>query len=592
VVLLRLPLTLLLFAAASILLVSEAYHRSIRTPDAWVVAVEASGAFEKTTQQWAPDVVNTRLVQTWPRVNKPVLREADDLVKRVISTDWLRIKTREVAAAGLRYAVGQSDELSLTIALADRVDAGAAVLGERAALSPLATAAWERLTEMAARGASRRELPFGIQAQPDVWLKAIQVAAPRDWVGAAFGREIDQAADWLTGRTNRLSVTIPLHERRHGVAEAMALLVRHSNVLPYLREHIVRPALVDRLPNTMLVPQAGIRLTAAETADALVGIADSDWAAVCRDSIVQATAQYLTGEADRLELSVPLDPLIDQVAARITGLILSKVRAWLEQQPRCEGSRAVAWLKGKINPLSCRPSRLEKAAAIAVLSAHVRSLVKKAIAERAEDPWVHGEEDVKRLVDDHTWALIQRARRWGQTGIQIREETIRDALARDAPGILDRVLTLVRAGVQLDGAPLQLELETRLGPDRLRRARRGLDLMDRYRYAPLVGLLALMLLSLVIPGGARTRLWWTALGPFAAGAVIAAAAMYGEISLPAEAVTPTLDQAALQRVALLAVPAAEAMIGVFMESLAGLAAVMTACAVGLFGVGGLLGRSE
>lgn len=444
--------TLLAATTATLIGVGVADH-VVLTPRFVSAGVRDAGIPRFVAVDITPSLVVRRLAEYYPTASEGVLDEAARLTSRVVTEEWVAVQTDRAVASVVAWIRGESEQIAVTIPVADRLRAAAADVRQRLHDSPLAIAFYQRLMGWGIDRvcAKQAALPFDITVDRAAWAEALMTAAPQGWVLDMLGRQLQQGVDFLTGDAERLSVTLPVQERQEGVSAAIRLLVAQSNVFGFLREHVVRPMIYVKLAGRELVPGARIKLDLDELVGVLDGVLDTDYVATRRADIVRVLADYVVGRTPRLELRIPLAPIKAQVAERLIALAIRKAREYVATQPPCTAAENAALLSGRGDPLGCRPPDIAVEAASKIAAAHCRTRIAAALDEYVPDEYVHTEERIKARVGPHAWKLVQRGREIMTRGATMDETFLRGLAAERGSDVLDSVLQVTRTGLHLTG---------------------------------------------------------------------------------------------------------------------------------------------
>ena len=150
--------------------------------------------------------------------------EAAGFIRRVVPPEWLRASLEEAVDEALPYLVNEADGFETTIELKERVDSLAEVVGEvvgKAGSDDLIID--DVVMPAAARNLeSQTDAIDGAGLTPEQILGAVREELTPEWAAEIRGQLIGSVADYLTGRSDILEVTIELGDRRGRIVEALA----------------------------------------------------------------------------------------------------------------------------------------------------------------------------------------------------------------------------------------------------------------------------------------------------------------------------------------------------------------------------------
>ena len=143
--------------------------------------------------------------------------------RRVATPDWVQTNVEAALDELTPYIVGDRDTFEVKVQLSDRTELALeevkALLRESDAYDLLydeviAPQVEESLGEIV-------ELPFGITVTDDEVLSALRQAAPPDWVQEQAERVIDEASQYLTGRSETLDISVLLADNKRDARDIL-----------------------------------------------------------------------------------------------------------------------------------------------------------------------------------------------------------------------------------------------------------------------------------------------------------------------------------------------------------------------------------
>ena len=150
--------------------------------------------------------------------------EAAGFIRRVVPPGWLQASLDEAVDEALPYLVNEADGFETTIELKERVDSLAEVVGEvvgKAGSDDLIID--DVVMPTAARNLEgRTDAVDDAGLTPEQILGAVRDELTPEWAAEIRGQLVGSVADYLTGRSDILEVTIELGDRRGRIVEALA----------------------------------------------------------------------------------------------------------------------------------------------------------------------------------------------------------------------------------------------------------------------------------------------------------------------------------------------------------------------------------
>ena len=137
-------------------------------------------------------------------------------VKRVLSPEWLQENVEQVVEQVVPYVTGQTDESSITIPLADRMEDAVKVAEELVRDADIYNYLLEERArpEMAKSDVALRlsNLPYGMTLTPDQISADIEEVLPEEWLRERIEEVLDEVTPYATGKAGRLRPPHPVAE--------------------------------------------------------------------------------------------------------------------------------------------------------------------------------------------------------------------------------------------------------------------------------------------------------------------------------------------------------------------------------------------
>ncbi len=148
-------------------------------------------------------------------------------IKTVVPKAWLATQIENATDQLVPYLQGKSEHFTITVPLADRVEAAAKAIKDLIHKGDASSVLIDEMLvpqvmKMTSQGV---QLPYGVtvtQAEASTTLRAI---FPPDWTEARLNDVVDATAAYFTGKAKTLSVTIPIADRKDAAYQAIGTLV-------------------------------------------------------------------------------------------------------------------------------------------------------------------------------------------------------------------------------------------------------------------------------------------------------------------------------------------------------------------------------
>ena len=144
----------------------------------------------------------------WAREGLPGGIEVSDeriagAARSVLPPEWAREHGQRIFDEATPYVKGDTDELVISVPLADRVDIASAEVKDILAESQTYDLLYDEVVApeiMKSLGETVEGLPFGLTASSATVISALREAAPRSWVRTQVERLIDEATPYIAGQ--------------------------------------------------------------------------------------------------------------------------------------------------------------------------------------------------------------------------------------------------------------------------------------------------------------------------------------------------------------------------------------------------------
>jgi len=503
--------TLALSLTASIFLLKVEY--TVFDARFYVEHLQRAGTFDALSNEMVAEAARARIEAHYAGTRETIVEEVTTVARESLPPEWFEARTLGVLSPLLEYLIGNVDHVEVRLPAADRVKAASEVLARRIPGSEFAEALYDSALDRVSDEIILRmkRLPFGMTISRKMWKTAIEMAASESWVVASALTQIDRLASYLVGETDSLALTIPLNERKEGVAAAIELLVHESNTIEFLKREVIAPAIEERIKGRVIVPSVGIGLSKEECTAAFELVLSSEWLKEREHDIVETMVNYLVGKTDTLDLVVPLGPVKAMVAEALAKAVDTKVEGYYDSLPVCTHNLLAQQLMGTHDELDCRPPGVTYQTSKLLMGINTRAQVWEVLDAKLPDELVHSEAKTRAYVGEPAWARIEQARGWMQNGLVIEEDQLRSYMNQDREDTLERILEVTRAGVEFTEDDVRTLIGEENGETRFEDIRATLLTLQRTRW-PLAFAVCLSTLFLAFCARLQLRTLFIGLG--------------------------------------------------------------------------------
>ena len=181
----------------------------------------------------------------WAREGLPGGIEVSDeriagAARSVLPPEWAREHGQRIFDEATPYVKGESDELVISVRLADRVDVAAGEVKDILAESPAYDLLYDEVIApeiLKELGDTIEGIPFGETVSSAEVVAALRDAAPPSWVRAQVEHLIDEATPYIAGRAEGFEFQVSLVENKR---------LAHGALTRFVERKI--QARIDRLP--------------------------------------------------------------------------------------------------------------------------------------------------------------------------------------------------------------------------------------------------------------------------------------------------------------------------------------------------------
>ena len=239
------------------------------------------------------------------------------------------------------YVTGQTDESSITIPLADRMEDAVKVAEELVRDADIYNYLLEERArpEMAKSDVALRlsNLPYGMTLTPDQISAGIEEVLPEEWLRERIEEVLDEVTPYATGKADDFALLIPLQNRADAallVLEGWLLTGLDGGTYDYLLEEQIAPTVSGSLGPEVGIP-FGITITDDEVVDAIGQVLPLSWVSDHISEAFGAMGPYLTGQTDSFTIEIPLRDRVEIAVETLQVTTDAKFQAFIDSLPTC-----------------------------------------------------------------------------------------------------------------------------------------------------------------------------------------------------------------------------------------------------------------
>lgn len=261
----------------------------------------------------------------------------DDLVlslNRALPPEWVQEVAEQILDQPGKYLTGQRDDFTVTIEGSDRV---VAVVDEFKTLTRKADAynlLFEQVVVPRIGEAMARDLPYGIEVEPERLEESVRRVVPPEWVQANVESALDSVTPYIVGDADSFEVRVELADRVNIASDEIKAILRESDAYDLVYDEVVEPIIDENLGMAARL-DFDISISRTEITEALRVVAPPEWVQEQAELIIDATGRYITGETDTLRISIDLRDNKANARSSLVQMARQRFDAVVDDLPPC-----------------------------------------------------------------------------------------------------------------------------------------------------------------------------------------------------------------------------------------------------------------
>ena len=253
--------------------------------------------------------------------------------------EWLQEQTEEIIQQWIPYITGDSDEFTILIPAADRLDALGRVTIVELQEGNSYTLLFDDVVGPLAEDqlGENGKLPFGVSLTAESTVASAQRVFSAQWLQGHVNNVTGQLVPYLSGETDSFAITFPIDDRIQVAVPAAKRLLADSNVYNLLSNPEFETEVSNVLEDTGELP-CGIVVTAADVVPLIGEVVDPQWIQQRTESTLDQVSVYLTDPQADTILVIPLKDRIQAALARNDApvkLFLRRIDAYEKVYRNC-----------------------------------------------------------------------------------------------------------------------------------------------------------------------------------------------------------------------------------------------------------------
>jgi len=227
------------------------------------------------------------------------------VLRQALPPDYLQTQVEQVIEKGLPYALGDADSFTINIPLKDRVKAAAAAAKAELHKQDFFTAIYDRMIAQVAEAASSNSDSAPISLDKGGLETALRTVLPPEWLISQLDTAIDQLVPYLTKEKDHFAIKFDISNRMDALQTVVINNLKKPESYDSLFDNIAGTALGANWQSAYKLP-IGMELSSDEVNQIVKQVLDLDWYQSVVPPIVRQIFDYLKGNTDTLQVTLPL----------------------------------------------------------------------------------------------------------------------------------------------------------------------------------------------------------------------------------------------------------------------------------------------
>ena len=363
-----------------------------------------------------------------------------DVARQTVPPEWLQSQVEHAVNEVVPYVWGETDTLSITVHLKDRVEAGAGALKSLLHKEGVFPMLYEQLIELITdEVAPAEDETLDMLAISEEEMETmLRRVVPEDWLLAQLDSAIDEMVPYLTKETEHFTVEIDISRPLDELEKVLVDILSKPETYDSLLADMLLPALQQNIGEVTEFP-LGTELTNDEIIATTKNILTLEWYQELVQDLIGQVFTYLRGERDELELTISLADRKPEIAEALSHLADEKMESAFDDLPVCSGAHLLEFLSDpSLENVLCRPFDISYQEFKDLVGIDVGSLVRFLIEVGIPDEWTLTEANMNQLFggegEDN---ILSQLRELVQEGLTFTDGDLIEIMDTDAAALED-----------------------------------------------------------------------------------------------------------------------------------------------------------
>ena len=149
-------------------------------------------------------------------------------------------------------------------------------------------------------------------------VKSINTIVPPDWLQSNFESTVTGVGDYVTGKTDEFTISIPVDERVQAASNQITFVLNESDIYKMVMENQVRPVVSEASKNEL---PFDVSVNEDQLMASIQKIISKAWLTGQIDSVLGEVVPYAVGSEDTFSIVVKVDDRIEVAVAEVKSLM-------------------------------------------------------------------------------------------------------------------------------------------------------------------------------------------------------------------------------------------------------------------------------
>lgn len=264
-------------------------------------------------------------------------------LKETVPPEWLQSQTESAIFAVVPYMNGSRDRFVITIALKDRVEAGATAIKDLLRNDQFTPRLYDQGTSYFATVIVTKMNQSFLPLDEASARSLISGLMPVSWLVTEINGAITEVTPYFTGDQDHFVIRIEVASRLDDIKTVLVDILSRQESYDYIVNNVLLKAVTGGAPSGLeIIP--GVFITADEIAPVVKQALPLDWYRGQVSSLVDQVLAYFKGTPSSLDITVSLADRKQAMTTALAGLVDRKLEQYYNSLPEGTLAQVIAFL--------------------------------------------------------------------------------------------------------------------------------------------------------------------------------------------------------------------------------------------------------